>query len=88
MKSQLVHRLLFLTGILLLSVSCREDPIIPESKPVPPSFLEIVSAYRNGKTYTETRTLTTFSKIFFQDGSSVVVPTSEWVIEDGTDTLS
>ena len=89
MKRQLVHRLLFLTGILLLSVSCREDPIIPESKPVtPPSFLEIVNAYRNGKTYTETRTLTTFSKVFFQDGSSVVVPTSEWVIEDGTDTLS
>ena len=89
MKSQLVHRLLFLTGILLLSVSCREDPVIPESKPVtPPSFLEMVNAYRDGKTYTETRTLTTFSKVFFQDGSSVVVPTSEWVIEDGTDTLS
>ena len=89
MKSQLVHRLLFLTGILLLSVSCREDPLDPVGKPVtPPSFLEMVNAYRDGKTYTETRTLTTFSKVFFQDGSSVVVPTSEWVIEDGTDTLS
>ena len=48
----------------------------------------MVQAYRDGKTYTETRTLTTFSKVFFQDGSSVVVPTAEWVIEDGTDTLS
>ena len=89
MKRILGHRLLLLTGILLLSVSCRKDPIFLENKPVtPPSFREIVSAYREGKTYLETRTLTTFSKVFFQDGSSVVVPTSEWVIEDGTDTLS
>ena len=89
MKRLLGHRLLLLTGILFLSVSCREDPVIPENKPVtPPSFLEIVAAYRDGKTYVETRTLTTFSKVFFQDGSSVIVPTSEWVIEDGTDTLS
>ena len=89
MKRLLGHRLLLLTGILFLSVSCREDPVIPENKPVtPPSFREIVAAYRDGKTYVETRTLTTFSKVFFQDGSSVIVPTSEWVIEDGTDTLS
>ena len=89
MKCLLGHRLLLLTGILFLSVSCREDPVIPENKPVtPPSFREIVAAYRDGKTYVETRTLTTFSKVFFQDGSSVIVPTSEWVIEDGTDTLS
>ena len=89
MKCLLGHRLLLLTGILFLSVSCREDPVIPENKPVtPPSFREIVAAYRDGKTYVETRTLTTFSKVFFQDGSSVIVPTSEWIIEDGTDTLS
>ena len=89
MKRHLGHRFLLLTGILLLSVSCREEPTIPESKPdTPPSFREIVSAYRDGKTYLETRTLTTFSKVFFQDGSSVVVPTSEWIIEDGTDTLA
>lgn len=89
MKRLLGHRILLLTGILFLSVSCREDPVIPENKPVtPPSFREIVAAYRDGKTYVETRTLTTFSKVFFQDGSSVIVPTSEWVIEDGTDTLS
>ena len=89
MKCHLGHRLLLLTGILLLSVSCREDQIIPESQPeTPPSFLEMVRAYRDGKTYLETRTLSTFSKVFFQDGSSIVVPTSEWVIEDGTDTLT
>lgn len=89
MKLHLGYRLLLLTGILLLPVSCREEQIVPESKPsTPPSFLEMVQAYRDGKTYTETRTLTTFSKVFFQDGSSVVVPTAEWVIEDGTDTLS
>ena len=83
------YRLLLLTGILLLAVSCREDRIVPETKPsTPPSFLEMVHAYRDGKTYVETRTLTTFSKVFFQDGTSVVVPTAEWVIEDGTDTLS
>ena len=83
------YRLLLLTGILLLAVSCREDRIVPETKPsTPPSFLEMVRAYRDGKTYVETRTLTTFSKVFFQDGTSVVVPTAEWVIEDGTDTLS
>ena len=70
------YRLLLLTGILLLSVSCR------------PSYQEMVKAYRDGRTYVETRTLTTFSKVFFQDGSSVVVPTEEWVIEDGTDTLA
>ena len=89
MKRHLGYRLLLLTGILLLAVSCREDQIVPDTKPsTPPSFLEMVKAYRDGKTYTETRTLTTFSKVFFQDGSSVVVPTAEWVIEDGTDTLS
>ena len=89
MKLHLGYRLLLLTGILLLPVSCREEQIVPESKPsTPPSFPEMVQAYRDGKTYTETRTLTTFSKVFFQDGSSVVVPTAEWVIEDGTDTLS
>ena len=83
------YRLLLLTGILLLAVSCREDRIVPETKPsTPPSFLEMVHAYRDGKTYVETRTLTTFSKVFFQDGTSVVVPTAEWVIEDGTDTLA
>lgn len=83
------YRLLLLTGILLLAVSCREDRIVPETKPTTPlSFLEMVQAYRDGKTYVETRTLTTFSKVFFQDGTSVVVPTAEWVIEDGTDTLS
>ena len=83
------YRLLLLTGILLLAVSCREDRIVPETQPSTPlSFLEMVHAYRDGKTYLETRTLTTFSKVFFQDGTSVVVPTAEWVIEDGTDTLS
>ena len=83
------YRLLLLTGILHLAVSCREDRIVPETKPsTPPSFLEMVHAYRDGKTYLETRTLTTFSKVFFQDGTSVVVPTAEWVIEDGTDTLT
>ena len=89
MKRHPGYRLLLLTGILLLAVSCREDRIVPETKPsTPPSFLEMVHAYRDGKTYVETRTLTTFSKVFFQDGTSVVVPTAEWVIEDGTDTLS
>ena len=83
------YRLLLLTGILLLAVSCREDRIVPETQPSTPlSFLEMVHAYRDGKTYLETRTLTTFSKVFFQDGTSVVVPTAEWVIEDGTDTLT
>ena len=83
------YRLLLLTGILLLAISCREDRIVPETKPTtPPSFLEMVHAYRDGKTYVETRTLTTFSKVFFQDGTSVVVPTAEWIIEDGTDTLT
>ena len=83
------YRLLLLTGILLLSVSCREDLIVPDTRPVtPPSYQEMVKAYRDGRTYVETRTLTTFSKVFFQDGSSVVVPTEEWVIEDGTDTLA
>ena len=89
MKRHPGYRLLLLTGILLLAISCREDQIVPETRPsTPPSFLEMVHAYRDGKTYTETRTLTTFSKVFFQDGTSVVVPTAEWVIEDGTDTLS
>ena len=89
MKRHLGYRLLLLTGILLLAVSCREDQIVPDTKPsTPPSFLEMVKAYRDGKTYVETRTLTTFSKVFFQDGTSVVVPTAEWVIEDGTDMLS
>ena len=89
MKRHLGNRLLLLTEILLLAVSCREDRIVPETKPsTPPSFLEMVQAYRDGKTYVETRTLTTFSKVFFQDGTSVVVPTAEWIIEDGTDTLS
>ena len=89
MKRHLGYRLLLLTGILLLAISCREDRIVPETRPsTPPSFLEMVHAYRDGKTYTETRTLTTFSKVFFQDGTSVVVPTAEWVIEDGTDTLA
>ena len=89
MMRHLGYRLLLLTGILLLAVSCREDQIVPDTKPsTPPSFLEMVKAYRDGKTYVETRTLTTFSKVFFQDGTSVVVPTAEWVIEDGTDTLT
>ena len=89
MKRHLGYRLLLLTGILLLAVSCREDQIVPDTKPsTPPSFLEMVKAYRDGKTYVETRTLTTFSKVFFQDGTSVVVPTAEWIIEDGTDTLT
>lgn len=89
MKRHLGYRLLLLTGILLLAVSCREDQIVPETNPsTPPSFLEMVKAYRDGKTYVETRTLTTFSKVFFQDGTSVVVPTAEWIIEDGTDTLT
>ena len=89
MKRHPGYRLLLLTGILLLAISCREDRIVPETRPsTPPSFLEMVHAYRDGKTYTETRTLTTFSKVFFQDGTSVVVPTAEWVIEDGTDTLA
>ena len=89
MKRHPGYRLLLLTGILLLAVSCREDRIVPETQPSTPlSFLEMVHAYRDGKTYLETRTLTTFSKVFFQDGTSVVVPTAEWVIEDGTDTLT
>ena len=89
MKRHPGYRLLLLTGILLLAVSCREDQIVPDTKPsTPPSFLEMVKAYRDGKTYVETRTLTTFSKVFFQDGTSVVVPTAEWIIEDGTDTLT
>ena len=83
------RKILLLTGILLLALSCGKDSIVPEEGPVPPaSYLEMVSAFREGRTYRETRTLSSFSKVFFTDGSSIVVPTEEWVIEDGTDTLA
>ena len=52
MKRHPGYRLLLLTGILLLAISCREDRIVPETRPsTPPSFLEMVQAYRDGKTY-------------------------------------
>ena len=76
-----------LAGLLAL-VSCHPDDIVEPERQTPPSFREIVSAWQEGRTYVETRSLSTFSKIFFQDGTSIVVPTSEWTLEDCTDTLT
>ena len=74
-------------GLLALA-ACHPDDIAEPERQTPPSFRELAAAWEEGRTYVETRSLSTFSKIFFQDGSSIVVPTSEWVLEDCTDTLT
>ena len=76
-----------LAGLMVLA-ACHPDDIVEPERQTPPSFREIVSAWQEGRTYVETRSLSTFSKIFFQDGTSIVVPTSEWTLEDCTDTLT
>ena len=74
-------------GLLALA-ACHPDDIAEPERQTPPSFRELAAAWEEGRTYVETRSLSTFSKIFFQDGSSIVVPTSEWALEDCTDTLT
>ena len=76
-----------LAGLMVLA-ACHPDDIVEPERQTPPSFRELVSAWQEGRTYVETRSLSTFSKIFFQDGTSIVVPTSEWKLEDCMDTLT
>ena len=76
-----------LAGLMALA-ACHPDDIVEPERQTPPSFRELVSAWQEGKVYVETRSLSTFSKIFFQDGTSIVVPTSEWKMEDCMDTLT
>ena len=76
-----------LAGLLAL-VSCHPDDIAEPERQTPPSFRELVTAWQEGRVYVETRSLSSFSKVFFTDGTSIVVPTSEWVLEDCTDTLN
>ena len=76
-----------LAGLMVLA-ACHPDDIVEPERQTPPSFRELVEAWEEGKVYVETRSLSTFSKIFFQDGTSIVVPTSEWKLEDCMDTLT
>ena len=78
---------LLLAGALVgFAVSCEEKPEEPiqEEQKAPQSLLDLNAAFQSSKTYVETRQLNSFSKIFFTDGSSVVVPSSEWTLEDRT----
>jgi len=81
-------RLLWLLVAAAALTACRRDETVPSDGPsTPASFRELAGAWRDGKTYVDTRAASSFSKIFFLDGSSVVVPVSEWVLEDCKDTL-
>lgn len=87
---QVLRVLLLPCLALFLAMSCEqvgEEPhtVVP---PTPQSLIDLAEAHSSGATYLETRQLSSFSKIFFQDGSSIVVPASEWTIEDCRDSVA
>ena len=63
--------------------SCQETPE-PEIKPIPESFIKLVQAKQSGKEYIGTSSLSSFSKIFFSDGSYIIAQKSDFNIEDCT----
>lgn len=69
---------------VFLVLSCgKEGGDTPEpSRQIPESYLNLVGSYREGKEYVDVKVLSKSSKIFFEDGSSLIVPSSDFVIED------
>ena len=71
-----------LVCMLLSLLSCRPDAITPDLGPaVPDAWVELVKAYDEGREYVGTTVVGSFAKVFFI-GASVVVPKSDFVIED------
>lgn len=82
------ERLLFVAAaVLVFLAGCRRDEPVDVLPEPPASYQALVGAWREGRGYLDTRTLASFSKVFFSDGSSIVVPKEEWTIEDCTETV-
>lgn len=82
--------ILLLAGFLAAAVtSCHGDDFVEDPTPdSPESFLKIAEAFRDGKPYLDTKVIASFSKVFFADGSSIIVPKEEWTIDDCMDKAS
>lgn len=73
------------TAIAALCISCQEKPT-PEEKPaIPESYLELVRAYRAGKGYAGITSLSSFSKVFFSDGSYVIIKNEDFTVHNSSE---
>lgn len=82
MRKRIISLFATIAAIAAACISCQDKPS-PEEKPViPESYLELVRAYRAGKEYTGTTSLSSFSKVFFSDGSYVIVKKTDFDIQD------
>lgn len=77
-------RTLFCAMTIFLLASCgKESGDVPEpQRRIPESYLNLVVGYRDGKRYVDVKVLSRSSKIFFEDGNSLIIPADDFVIED------
>ena len=66
-----------------LCISCQEEAVPEERLSIPDSYLELVRAYRAGKKYAGTTTFSSVSKVFFYDGTYVIVKKEDFEINQG-----
>lgn len=78
--------LLLLSFILPVAIACnRVDPESGGSSAIPPeSYVAIVRAYRSGLQYRESKAISSAVKVFFADGTGVVVRKDDMRIDDCT----
>lgn len=77
-------RTLFCAMTIFLLASCgKESGDVPEpQRRIPESYMNLVAGYRDGKRYVDVKVLSRSSKIFFEDGNSLIIPADDFVIED------
>ena len=71
---------ILLLAALSFAAGCESDVVTVADPVQPESYTAIVKAFREGKPYIGAKTVSTATKVFFQDGSSVIVPSAEWTV--------
>ena len=70
-------------GLFFLASCGKEGKDAPEpTRMIPETYLSLVESYRSGQEYIDVKVLSTSAKIFFNDGKSLLVPFTDFLIED------
>ena len=77
--------ILLFSALSVFLSSCGGEITPEEPATTPESYLRLISASEEGKEYTGTVVLASFSKVFFADGSAIIVPKNQIAICDCTD---
>lgn len=76
---------LVFAAIFAVLPSCHDKIVTEVPDTAPESFLSLVNASESGKEYSGIVALASFSKVFFSDGTAIIVPKDLMPIEDCTD---